>query len=130
MELLIEKVKAAVEAELPDSEPQVHLAEIVVADEATAQTARNWIVSGQPFSGAASSMSIDAATKANGGDAGWIAEGNPPSDLEKTAFSMAIGEISQPIQTGPTTWVIITVLDKGNRPMAADKYAGLQQAIT
>ncbi len=127
-ELLVEKVKAAVEAELPRNVDQVHLAQIVVADQATAASVRARIVAGKSFSSVAKEVSLDAASKANGGDLGWIAQGNPPSAMEKIAFGMNFGEISQPIQTGATTWVIIQLLDKGSRPMAADKYASQQLA--
>jgi parvulin-like peptidyl-prolyl isomerase len=125
-ELLVEKVKAAVEADLPGNEEQVHLAQIVVADQATAASVRARIIAGESFSAVAKEVSLDAASKANGGDLGWIAEGNPPSAMEKTAFGMNYGEISQPIQTSATTWVIIELLDKGSRPIAADKYASQQ----
>jgi parvulin-like peptidyl-prolyl isomerase len=126
-ELLIEKVKIAVMADLPRNEDQVHLAQIVVADEATANSVRARIVAGESFSAVAKEVSLDTASKANGGDIGWIAEGTPPSDMEKAAFAMNSGEISQPIQTSVTTWVIIQLMDKGSRPMAADKYANQQQ---
>lgn len=128
-ELLIEKVKNAVIAGLPKNEDQVHLAEIVVADEATAKSARARIVAGESFSAVAKEASLDTASKANGGDLGWITKGSPPSEMEKAAFAMNYGEISQPIQTSLTTWVIIQLLDKGSRPIAADKYASLQQSF-
>jgi parvulin-like peptidyl-prolyl isomerase len=128
-ELLIEKVKIAVIAGLPRNEDQVRLAEIVVADEATAKTVRARIIAGESFSAVAKEVSLDTASKVNGGDLGWIAEGNPPSEMEKAAFAMNYGEISQPIQTSLTTWVIIQLLDKGSRPIAADKYASQQQSF-
>jgi len=127
-ELLIEKVKTAVMAGLPPNEDQVHLSEIVVADEVTAKSVWYRIVAGESFSDVAKEVSLDAASKVNGGDIGWIGEGNPPSDMEKAAFAMNYGAMSQPIQTSPTTWIIIKLLDKGSRPMAADKYASLQQS--
>jgi parvulin-like peptidyl-prolyl isomerase len=127
-ELLIEKVKAAVSTGVVRNEDQVHLAQIVVADEAAAKRARARIVAGESFASVAKEVSLDAVSKANGGDLGWIGEGNPPSDVEKAAFAMNYGEISQPIQTSLTTWVIIELLDKGSRPMSADKYASLQQS--
>jgi parvulin-like peptidyl-prolyl isomerase len=127
-ELLIEKVKTAVMAGLPKNEDQVYLAEIVVADEATAKSVRAQIVAGASFFAVAKQVSLDAASKANGGVIGWIAEGTPPSEMEKAAFAMKSGEISQPIQTSLTTWVIILLMDKGSQPIAADKYASQQQA--
>jgi parvulin-like peptidyl-prolyl isomerase len=128
-ELLIEKVKIAVEAGVVRNEDQVHLFQIVVADEAAAKAARARIIGGETFSAVAKEVSLDAASKENGGDIGWIAMGNPPSAMETTAFAMNYGEISQPIQTSLNTWVIIKLLDKGSRPMAADKYASEQQSF-
>jgi parvulin-like peptidyl-prolyl isomerase len=128
-ELYVEKVKAAVMAGVVRNEDQVHLAQIVVADEATAKAARARIVAGESFGAVAKEVSLDTATKDAGGDLGWIGMGNPPSELEKNAFAMNYGEISLPFQTGPTTWVIIKLLDKGSRPMAADQYASEQQSF-
>jgi serine/threonine protein kinase/parvulin-like peptidyl-prolyl isomerase len=126
-ELYIEKVKNAVMAEVPRNEDQVHLAQIVVADEATAQAVYARVAVGESWDWVAKEVSLDTATKDTGGDLGWIAEGNPPSDLEKAAFAMNYGQIIQPIQTSATTWVILKLLDKGSRPMSADKYASEQQ---
>jgi parvulin-like peptidyl-prolyl isomerase len=128
-ELYIEKVKAAVMAEAVRTEDQVHLAEIVVADQATALAVRARVAGGESFAAVAKEVSLDADSKANGGDVGWIAMGNPPSAMEQAAFAMNYGEISQPIQTSPTTWVIIKLIDKANRPMAADKYSAEQQTF-
>lgn len=127
-ELYIAKVKNAVMAEVPRNEDQVHLAQIVVADEATGKAVRARVVGGESWNAVAKEVSLDTATKDSGGDLGWIAEGNPPSDLEKTAFAMNYGQISQPVPTSATTWVILKLVDKGSRPMSADKYAGEQQA--
>lgn len=127
-ELYIEKVQAAVMVVVSRNVDQVHLAQIVVADEATAKDIHYRFLAGKSFSDLAKEFSLDTATKNNGGDLGWIAEGNPPSDMEKTVFAMKIGQISMPIQTTPTTWVVILVLEKGSRPMAADKYASEQQS--
>jgi hypothetical protein len=127
-ELYIAKVKNAVMVEVPRNEDQVHLAQIVVADEATAKAVRARVAGGESWNAVAKEVSLDAATKDSGGDLGWIAEGNPPSDLEKTAFAMNYGQISQPTQTSATTWVILKLLDKGSRPMSADKYASEQLA--
>jgi parvulin-like peptidyl-prolyl isomerase len=128
-ELTIEKVKLAVMAGVVRNEDQVHLAQIVVADEATANEVRARVAGWASWDAVAKEVSLDTATKDTGGDIGWIAEGDPPSDLEKAAFALNKGEISQPIKTGPTTWVIIRLLDKGSRPMAADKYASEQQSF-
>jgi parvulin-like peptidyl-prolyl isomerase len=127
-ELYIEKVKQAVMAGVPRNEDQVQLAQIVVADEATAKAVRARVAGGESWNAVAKEVSLDTATKDTGGDLGWIAQENPPSDLEKTAFAMNYGEISRPIPTSATTWVILKLLDKGSRPMSADKYASEQQS--
>jgi parvulin-like peptidyl-prolyl isomerase len=52
---------------------------------------------------------------------------DPPTDLEKAAYALKAGEVSQVLQIGANTWVILKVLERGPRPMAAEKYAAAQQ---
>jgi parvulin-like peptidyl-prolyl isomerase len=53
---------------------------------------------------------------------------NPPSELEKSAFALKAGEVSQVLQTGVDTWVILKALEKGPRPMSEEKLAAAQSA--
>jgi hypothetical protein len=127
-ELYIQKVRNAVMAEVTRTEEQVHLAQIVVADEATAIAALARLVRGESWNTVVKEVSTDTATKDKGGDIGWVPMSDPPTDLEKAAYALKPGELSQKIQTGANSWVILKVLEKGPRPMSPEKYAAAQSA--
>jgi parvulin-like peptidyl-prolyl isomerase len=126
--LFIEKIKKAVMADVPDTEEQVHLAQIVLNNKDTAVAALARLITGESWNAVVREVSTDEASKAKFGDLGWIAMANPPSELEKTAFALKAGEVSQVLQTGVDTWVILKALERGPRPMAAEKLAAAQNA--
>jgi hypothetical protein len=127
-ELYIQKVRNAIMAEVPRTEEQVHLAQLVVGDHQKAVDTLARLLRGETWNALVAEVSTDTATKDKGGDIGWVPMQDPPSDLEKTAFALKTGEISPVLQTGANTWVILKVLERGPRPMAAEKYAAAQQA--
>jgi parvulin-like peptidyl-prolyl isomerase len=127
-EVYIRKVRAAIMAGVPSTEEQVHLAQIVTASRDDAGKAWVRAVAGQNWSDLAKELSIDDATKEKGGDIGWIAKENPPTEIEKRAFAMEVGAISDVIQTASNTWIILKVLEKGQRPIAPEKYAAAQDS--
>ncbi len=127
-ELFIEKVRKAIMADVPGTEEQVHLAQIVLGDKDAAVIARARLVRGESWDLIVKEVSTDSASKDKLGDIGWVAMDNPPSELEKTAFALKAGEVSPLLQTGVNTWVILKVLERGPRPMNAEKLATAQTA--
>ncbi|MCD6379118.1 peptidylprolyl isomerase [bacterium] len=57
------------------------------------------ILKGTDFSEAAKDYSEDTATASDGGDLGFFGKGQKDPEFEKSAFSLKIGEISDPIKT-------------------------------
>jgi peptidyl-prolyl cis-trans isomerase D len=80
---------------------------------ADAQTRANRILTearaGKDFAQLAKQESEDS-TSAKGGDIGWLTQEQLPSPLSKTVFSLAKGEISDPIET-PMGFQIVKVED-------------------
>jgi peptidyl-prolyl cis-trans isomerase C len=78
----------------------VTLQEIFVADEAGGSTLANEIVQrarvGEDFASLARTHSA-APTAGTGGDLGEIAQGNLNPELEKVAFALSVGSVSDPI---------------------------------
>ncbi len=56
-------------------------------------------------------VSEEAEYAAHGGDIGFLVHGVAPPDFEKSAFSLPVGEISQPIETD-VGYFIIRVQEK------------------
>jgi peptidyl-prolyl cis-trans isomerase C len=66
---------------------------------AKAQDLRKKIVDGADFAKLAETESDEAATAANGGSLGTFRHGQKPPTVEKTAFAMKPGEISEPVKS-------------------------------
>ena len=94
-----------------DSTPQYLVSHIVLPDEAQAKAALDRARKGEAFDKLASTLSIDAVTKAKGGQIGWLL----PSDV-LPAVGTAITGLSKgavaatPIQT-PAGWQVVKVDD-------------------
>jgi peptidyl-prolyl cis-trans isomerase D len=54
---------------------------------------------GEDFTELASSLSDDVGSRANGGDLGFLERGQMVPPFEEAAFSLAPGELSEPVQT-------------------------------
>ncbi|MEJ5241283.1 MAG: peptidylprolyl isomerase [Anaerolineales bacterium] len=112
-----EKLILALTAELKPEEEQVWARHILVADEATAQTVRERLLKGEDFGKVAAEVSTDPGTKDQGGILDWFGRGVMVQEFEDAAFSLPIGEISQPIKT-TYGYHIIQVLARQVRPLS------------
>ncbi len=115
-----EKLLAALTADLKPEEEQVWARHILVADEATAQKVRERLLKGEDFGKLAAEFSTDPGTKDQGGLLDWFGRGVMVKEFEEAAFSLPIGEISQPINT-PYGYHIIQVLARQVRPLTAEE---------
>ena len=107
-----DEVKAAFDAnkEKLAAPESVHLRHILVASEKEANDFLVAIKAGADFGKLASQVSQDAATKDKGGDIGFISKGLVIPDIEKAAFALKPGEVSNVIKT-PLGYHIIKVED-------------------
>jgi peptidyl-prolyl cis-trans isomerase D len=126
MTVLRKKLFDQITADLPHVEDEVWARHILVADEATAKKVRQLLVDGQDFTQVAAQYSTDTATKDKGGDLGWFGKGKMVPEFEAVAFSLKVGEISQPVKS-QFGYHIIQVLAHENRPLDASAYAQAQQ---
>lgn len=116
-QLLYQKLQTAIEASVPTSQEQVHARHILVATEADAQAAIKRIKAGEKFADVAKAVSTDTATKDKGGDLGWFPKGIMVPEFDAVAFTLPVGQISDPVKTS-YGYHVIEVLEKDpNRPL-------------
>ena len=75
--------------------------------------------SDDPFALLAENFSGDFRSKDKGGDLDWLPRGEMTPELEETAFSLAVGEISEPI-SNTIGYHVIEVLGHEERELAPD----------
>jgi peptidyl-prolyl cis-trans isomerase C len=107
---------------------KVHLYQIQVAtqDEAAklrqellTDTTKRWDSLAKQFS--------TAPDKEKGGDLGLVARGSQPKPVEQTAFSLKVGDISQPIQV-KDGFVIVEVIEK--KPKAVRTFTDVRSQLS
>jgi len=117
-----QRVTDMVTANVAHSKDEVWARDIIVADEATAQSIRTQLLAGADFATLAAANSLDTTSKDSGGDWGWFAKGIRPIEVETAAFALKVGEISQPVQ-GTAGWYIIQSLGHEDRPLTDTEYS-------
>jgi parvulin-like peptidyl-prolyl isomerase len=99
--LMAAQIQRALAQQVPDKGEQVHLQVIVLGSEADAARAKARLDKGEDFAAVAKEVSLDAQTRATGGDLGWLPQGVIPYD--DVVFELAVGQVSAPAMTDPNT---------------------------
>ena len=86
----------------------------ILDDAAVQQKARGiraQILGGDDFATIAKSVSEDNASRADGGDLGWLSPGDTVPEFEQTIANLPLGEISEPIKSR-FGWHLVEVLER------------------
>ncbi len=122
--ILRTKLQKALAAQMPTAEEQVHARHILVNTMPEAQQVERLLSQGAGFASLASEYSTDTATSTKGGDLGWFPKGQMVKEFEDVAFSLSVGQISQPVSTTYGVHIIQVLGHEQNRPL---DQAALQQ---
>lgn len=119
------KVMDAIVGNLPKQQDQVWVRHIVVKDEQTAKDVKSKLDSGADWFAVSDQYTTDLTNKSKGGDLGWLPKDQLDQAVANVAFTMKVGEISQPIQTS-SGWDVIQLLGHEERPLTESQYTNLQ----
>lgn len=127
-QLIGNKVRDAVTANVPQTAEQVRARHILVQTVDEAVRAARRIEGGESFDKVAKEVSKDPGTAKAGGDLGWFPRGLMVPEFEQQAFSLALNQVSSPVQT-QFGYHILQVLEKDpNRKLPEDRWQELRQA--
>lgn len=82
-----------------DTPEMIKASHILVATEAEAKDIVARLKAGEDFAALAKEKSTDAYSKENGGSLGYFSRGDMTEAFEEAAFRLAVGQISEPVQT-------------------------------
>ncbi len=125
-DLLRARQAERVMASVGEAAEQVHAQVILVAEEALARSLLEQVRAGAEFGPLAVANSLDASTRAAGGDLGWFPRGwlTEPA-VEQAAFALQPGELSEVVAT-EQGYYVLQVLERD--PVRA-RAQGARQAL-
>lgn len=126
--LLREKLMADVTKDLSSSQERTWARHILVSDVAVAKSLVEKLRAGEDFAKLAAEFSLDTSNKDRGGDLGWFGKGVMVAPFEEAAFSLPIGQISDPVQTD-YGWHIIQVIAREVAPLSEGEFQQYKQTF-
>lgn len=121
-QVLRTRVDHEITSAVPQRADQVRAEHILVGTEELANQLYEQATGGADFEQLARTNSTDTTTAATGGQLGWSTREELPPAITEAAFSLQLGEVSQPVQTD-FGWHIVRVLDRENdRPLSTAQY--------
>lgn len=132
VQLLEQKLRESVTADIPHTELQVWARHILVSDGRIADEIIQRLKNGEDFAELAREYSKDPGSAQNGGDLGWFGKGRMVPEFEAAAFALEkSGDFTtRPVQSS-FGYHIIQLIAKQERPLTAEEYeARKNQAFT
>jgi foldase protein PrsA len=123
------RVLETVAADVPTVAEQVRTRQIVADSEEEAQQILALLQEGTDFVDLARERSVDVTTKDAGGDMGWFPRGWVAPELERAAFALQAGEISDVIRVGDGYHIVQVVERDAAHPLTPEAYMDLKLAV-
>ena len=132
IQVLQEKLKAEIAADVPSTAKQVWARHILVSDEAVAASIIERLKNGEDFASLAVQLSEDTGSAALGGDLGWFGTGAMVPEFETAAFALEKpGDFTLEPVKSQFGYHIIQLIAKQDRPLTAEQYnAAKDKAFT
>ena len=121
------KVFDQLAAKVSPEQDMVWARHILVATKTEADDVEKKLKDGGNWSELAAQYSTDTSNSANDGDLGWFSKGTMVKAFEDVAWTLKVGDISDPVQTD-YGYHIIQVLGHEKRQLTSDELATAQQA--
>ncbi|MHC1740911.1 MAG: peptidylprolyl isomerase [Anaerolineaceae bacterium] len=125
--LIQQKVYDQVVAKVANEQDMVWARHILVATQAEADDIETQLKNGADWTELAAKYSTDTSNNTTGGDLGWFSSGTMVKAFEDAAWPLAIGAISDPVQTD-YGFHIIQVLGHEKRQLTADELTQAQKS--
>jgi parvulin-like peptidyl-prolyl isomerase len=127
-DLLRAKMAQQVTAQIDERAEQVHAREILVADQATAQSLLEKLQGGADFATLAAAYSLDASSRPAGGDLGWFPRGLlTVAEVETAAFNLQPGERSEVLQSALGYHIVEVLERQPARPLTPGALQALRE---
>src|SRR5258706_2347946 len=122
-QILQDKLKKVIIADVKDTEEQVWARHILVSDAAQAASIIERLKAGEDFATLAAQLSQDTGSATKGGDLGWFGKGAMVAEFETAAFALKNpGDFTmEPVQS-QFGYHIIQLIAKQDRPLDAKQY--------
>jgi len=118
-QMLVQEMTDKIAEQVPEVAEQVHARYILVADQSVAEQLLSLLRGGADFGPLAYGYSIDASTRASGGDLGWFPRGYLTlPEVETAAFAMKANQISSVIQTKMGYAIVQTLAYSSSQPLS------------
>ena len=100
---------------------ELHIRQIVTANPADAEAVKRQLQGGAAFDGVAQQRSVDAASRFNGGDLGYVAADAMPQAYSAALANAKAGDIVGPVHTDEG-WVLLKLDDRRpEKPLSMDE---------
>ena len=126
--LLEEKLRQSFRAQIPATTEQIRLRDILV-QQTDLQKVLDRLKAGEDFAAVASQVSLDTTTKDKGGEMDWQPRGGMPPEAESAVFSLAVGQVSEPVYLSGG-YYLYQVLEKvADREVTADQQQQIEDQM-